>query len=97
MKYTIYPPRKWLGIIATTCIIVAICLPLEWLTHRTITWFPEKLDALLSAGITAGVAVLLYPLLLMVSRVYTRENADDLPPAVRKLLAKLGRLAGKRA
>lgn len=97
VSYVIYPPRKWLGIAATTVIIVAVCLPLEWLTHRIITWFPDKLDALLSAGITGGAAVLLYPLLLMASRVYTRENADDLPPAIRKILAKLGRLAGKRA
>lgn len=99
VEYEIYPPRKWLGIVATTCIIVAVCLPLEWLTHRTITWFPDKLDALVSAAVTGGVAVLLYPLLLMASRVYTRENAEDLPPAVRKLLAKLGRLIGlgKRA
>lgn len=97
VSYQIFPLRKWMGLLATTCIITAICVPLEWLTHHTITWFPEKLDALVSAAVTGGAAVILYPLLLMASRVYTRENADDLPPAVRKLLAKLGRLAGKRA
>ncbi|MNI94092.1 hypothetical protein D3C73_1521410 [compost metagenome] len=92
-----FPPRKWLGLAVTTVVIAALCIPLEWLTHDVVTWFPQKLNALVNAAVVGGVAVLLYPLLLMVTKVYTKQDTADLPAPIQKLLRKLGRMAGKGA
>lgn len=88
VPFAIFSSRQWLGLAAVTGIIIGICVPLERLAHHTITWFPHKLDALLQAALVGGAAVLLYPFLLMAAKVYTRQDAADLPAPVRKLLSR---------
>lgn len=91
VDFTIFPSRKWLGLGITTVVITALCIPLEWLTHDTVTWFPGKLNELINAAVVGGVAVLLYPVLLMATRVYTRKDTADLPAPIQKLIRKLSR------
>lgn len=92
VPFTIFPASKWVGLVVTTVVITAICVPLEWLTHDSITWFPYKVNQLVNAVIVGGVSVLLYPLLLMVTKVYTGKDVADLPAPIRKLIGKIGRL-----
>jgi stage V sporulation protein B len=95
VDYVMFPARKWLGLAVTTAVITGLCVPLEWLAHDMVTWFPQKLNALINAALVGGAAVLLYPLLLMATKVYTKQDTADLPAPVRKLLAKLGRLTNR--
>ncbi|WP_438446468.1 putative polysaccharide biosynthesis protein [Gorillibacterium sp. sgz5001074] len=91
VDYVMFTRRRWLGLGITTVVIVAVGLPLEWLTNEYVTWFPGKVNYFVNAAVVSGVCVLLYPVLLMATRVYTKADAADLPAPVRKVLAKLSR------
>lgn len=97
IEFTIFPKGKWAGLAVTTAIIVGLCLPLELLLHETVTWFPQKVNSLLNASLTGGVAIVLYPILLMVTKVYTKEDVAELPAPIRKLIGKAGRVLGRGA
>jgi stage V sporulation protein B len=91
VDYVLFTRRRWLGLGLTTVVIACIAIPLEWLTHDTVTWFPQKVNAFLNAGLVSGVAVALYPILLMLTRVYTKAEAVDLPAPIQRLLRKFKR------
>ncbi|MDF2926919.1 MAG: rane protein [Paenibacillaceae bacterium] len=95
VDYVMFTPRRWAGLAVTTAVIVAVCLPLERFTHDWVTWFPDKINQLLNAAVVGGLACVLYPLLLMATRVYTKQDAAELPAPIRKLLGKFGRLTGR--
>lgn len=91
VDFTMFTRRRWLGLLLTTAVILAVCIPLEMLAHGTVTWFQPKVNAFLNAALIGGLAVLLYPVLLTLTRVYTKAEAADLPAPVQKLLRKFRR------
>lgn len=92
--YVVFTRRRWTGLAVTTAVILLVCVPLEWITYSVVTWFPQKINALLNAAVVGGAAVVLYVLLLMVTKVYTKEHLADLPAPIRKLTGKFGKLGG---
>jgi len=96
VDYVVFSPRRWFGLGLTTIILCGAGIGLEQLTHQWIDWFHFFVNNMINAALVGGAVVGLYLVLLVVTRVYTREDAAELPAPLRRLLAKLGRLAGRR-
>ncbi|NQX68838.1 polysaccharide biosynthesis protein [Paenibacillus alba] len=92
VKFTILG-RRFIGLFVTILVIAVLGFAVEWLTHTYVqptSWYRlnEGINAVLVCGFTAA----LYPLLLMATRVVTKDDVKNFPAPVQKLIAKAGRI-----
>ncbi|CAM3424768.1 oligosaccharide flippase family protein [Marinicrinis lubricantis] len=81
--------KRWKGYILTTMLITAAGFGVEWLTHEWLHTGIRKLDYLLAGGITGGMTLLLYPVLLGMFRALTLEDIQMLPGKIRRRIEPL--------
>lgn len=94
VDFTVLSRRRWAGVAASTAVICAAGLSLEWLTHTYVAGIPFKVKEFLNSVVVCAVAAALYPLMLMVTRVVTKDDVAEMPAPLRKLIAKAGRALG---
>ncbi|OPH60368.1 hypothetical protein BC351_17885 [Paenibacillus ferrarius] len=92
VKFTILG-RRFIGLFVTILVMAVLGFAVEWLTHTYVqptSWYRlnEGINAVLVCGFTAA----LYPLLLMATRVVTKDDVKNFPAPVQKLIAKAGRI-----
>ncbi|NEW08462.1 polysaccharide biosynthesis protein [Paenibacillus sp. SYP-B3998] len=88
--------RRFIGLLCSVIVIIVLGLTVERLTHAYVhpfAWYRlnEGVNAVLVCGFTAA----LYPLMLMLTRVVTKEDVKNFPAPLQKLIAKAGRLLGR--
>jgi len=85
--------KKWVGLIISTLIIVIIGYGLEWLTHTYLHISSiDRLNEMVNAIIVCGVVLALYPLMLALTKVVTKDDVASFPAPLRKLINKFARL-----
>lgn len=88
--------RRFIGLLFSIVVIVILGLGAEWLTHTYVHptgWY--RLNEGINAALVCGFTAALYPLMLMVTRVITKDDVKNLPSPVQKLIGKLSRLIGR--
>jgi len=80
--------RRWLGLLATTVIIVAVGISLESALHSLGAWFTPRWNGLLHAAIIGCAAVAMYPVFMLTLGGIRPEDVRHFPAPVRKLLGK---------
>ncbi|RTE08833.1 putative polysaccharide biosynthesis protein [Paenibacillus whitsoniae] len=96
IKFTILGSR-FAGLAVTVAVIAAVGTAIEWLTHNYVAltpWF--RLNEAINSVIVCGIAVAMYPVMLMATRVVTKDDVSSFPAPVQKLIRKAGRLLGRR-
>jgi stage V sporulation protein B len=88
--------RRFIGLLLSAAVISILGLAAEWLTHNYVqpfAWYRlnEGINALLVCGFTTA----LYPLLLMVTRVITKDDIKNFPAPLQKIIAKASRMLGR--
>ncbi|MDF2723665.1 MAG: rane protein [Paenibacillus sp.] len=90
VDYTILG-KKWMGLAATTIVVVAVGFALELFTHKYVQPFGYRLSEMLNS-ILVGVAVfVLYGLMLVWTKVVTSEDAARLPAPLQKVIRRFKR------
>ncbi|NOU89923.1 oligosaccharide flippase family protein [Paenibacillus sp. LMG 31460] len=85
--------RRFIGLLFSIVVIVILGLGAEWLTHTYV--HPTSLYRLnegINAVLVCGFSAALYPLMLMVTRVVTKDDVKNFPSPVQKLIGKVSRL-----
>jgi stage V sporulation protein B len=85
--------RRFIGLLFSIVVIVILGLGAEWLTHTYV--HPTSLYRLnegINAVLVCGFSTALYPLMLMVTRVVTKDDVKNFPLPVQKLIGKVSRL-----
>ncbi len=96
IRYTILG-KRWAGLLSSTLIIVLAGFFLEKATHNYVHPFAiDRINEGINAAVVGSVVLALYPLLLMASRVVTKEDVKNLPAPLQKLIARAGRLIGRK-
>jgi stage V sporulation protein B len=88
--------NRWSGLFLSIAVIAAAGLGVEWLTHSYVHPFGNLINEGINSVLVSGVVLGLYPLMLMLTRVVTKEDVQSFPGPVQKLIAKAARLL-KRA
>ncbi|MDR6554057.1 polysaccharide biosynthesis protein [Paenibacillus qinlingensis] len=81
--------RRFGGLIVTILVIGVLGFAAEWLTHTYVLptpWF--RLNQGIQAVLICGFTVALYPVMLMLTRVVTKDDVKSFPSPVQKLIAK---------
>jgi stage V sporulation protein B len=84
--------NRWSGLLLSIAIIAAAGSGVEWLTHSYVHLFGNRIDEGIRAVLVSGVVLGLYPVLLILTRVVTKEDVQSFPRPVQKLIAKAARL-----
>ncbi|TXK77563.1 polysaccharide biosynthesis protein [Paenibacillus sp. N3.4] len=85
--------RRFIGLLVTVAVIAILGLAAEWLTHTYVHLFAwYRLNEAINAILVCAFTVALYPLLLMLTRVVTKEDVKNFPAPVQKLIGKAGRV-----
>ncbi|MBD0383449.1 putative polysaccharide biosynthesis protein [Paenibacillus sedimenti] len=89
--------RRFTGLLLSVAVIAILGLTAEWLTHNYVQPFQlyrlnEGINAILVCCFTAA----LYPIMLMATRVVTKDDVKNFPAPLQKIIAKAVRLT-KRA
>jgi len=87
--------KRWGGLLLTSAVMVLAGLFVEVLTHRYIDTGIARLTEGVNAVLVCGVTLGLYPLLLMATKVVTRDDVKSFPAPLQKLIAKAGRMLGR--
>ncbi|MCY9667861.1 polysaccharide biosynthesis protein [Paenibacillus alginolyticus] len=85
--------RRFIGLLLSIVVIVILGLGAEWLTHTYVhptPWY--RLNEGINAVLVCGFSAALYPLILMVTRVVTKDDVKNFPSPVQKLIGKVSRL-----
>lgn len=85
--------RRFIGLLFSIVVIVILGLGAEWLTHTYVhptSWY--RLNEGINAVLVCGFSAALYPLMLMVTRVVTKDDVKNFPSPVQKLIGKVSRL-----
>ncbi|MFD0696405.1 oligosaccharide flippase family protein [Paenibacillus sp. GCM10027628] len=85
--------RRFAGLLLSVVIIAIVGFAVEWATHSYVQPFKlyrlnEGINAILVCGCTAA----LYPLMLMLTCVVTKDDIKNFPAPLQKLIAKAERL-----
>ncbi|MDR6881581.1 polysaccharide biosynthesis protein [Bacillus sp. 3255] len=88
--------RRFAGLTVSIIVIAGLGIAVEWLTHTyvhptSLYRINEGINAILVCGFTAA----LYPLMLMLTRVVTKDDVKNFPAPVQKLINKGSRLIGR--
>jgi stage V sporulation protein B len=85
--------RRWTGLLLSVTIIAAVGIAAEWVTHHYLHPFSlSRINEGINAVLVCGIVGALYPLLLMMTRVITKEDVDSFPAPVKKLISKAARV-----
>ncbi|OCT16607.1 hypothetical protein A8709_07990 [Paenibacillus pectinilyticus] len=85
--------RRFGGLILTIIVIGALGFTAEWLTHTYVVptpWF--RLNQGIQAVLICGFTVALYPIMLMLTKVVTKDDVKNFPSPVQKLIGKVSRV-----
>lgn len=85
--------RRFGGLILTIIVIGVLGFAAEWLTHNYVVpspWF--RLNQGIQAVLICGLTVALYPLMLMITRVVTKDDVKNFPSPIQKIIGKASRL-----
>lgn len=85
--------RRFIGLLFSIVVIVILGLGAEWLTHTYVhptSWY--RLNEGINAVLVCGFSAALYPLMLMVTRVVSKDDVKNFPAPVQKLIGKVSRL-----
>ncbi|MDD9271296.1 oligosaccharide flippase family protein [Paenibacillus sp. GCM10023248] len=87
---------RFVGLAVSIIVIAGLGIAVEWLTHTyvhptSLYRINEGINAILVCGFTAA----LYPLMLMLTRVVTKDDVKNFPAPVQKLINKGSRLIGR--
>lgn len=85
--------RRFIGLLCSIVVIVILGLGAEWLTHTYVhptSWY--RLNEGINAVLVCGFSAALYPLMLVVTRVVTKDDVKNFPSPVQKLIGKVSRL-----
>jgi len=96
-SFRIIPSNRWVGFLATIAICAAAIWGLEWGMLGLLGGLPAKAGFFLASAVMGIAALGLYPVLLVLFKVITREEAQSYPKPVRKLLAPVFLLQKTRA
>jgi stage V sporulation protein B len=91
VTFSILGPR-WGGLLISVAVITAIGLSVEGVTHLYIHPFASRINEGINAVLVSVIVLALYPVLLMLTRVVTKEDVKNFPTPVQKMIAKAGRL-----
>jgi stage V sporulation protein B len=81
--------RRWLGVIATTIVLTAFGLALDWGAQQWLQPFASMTgNFALQALIVCSLVGVLYPVLLFATRAVTAEDVQSFPPRVQKLIQR---------
>jgi len=84
--------RQWAGLAVSVAVIAAVGFTLEQLTHRYVHLFAiDRLNEGVNAVIVCGAVAILYPVMLLLTKVVTREDAGSLPGPLKRLVARLSK------
>ncbi|NOU99718.1 putative polysaccharide biosynthesis protein [Paenibacillus planticolens] len=88
--------RRFVGLTISIVVIAGLGIAAEWLTHTyvqptSLYRINEGINAVLVCGFTAA----LYPLMLMLTRVVTKDDVKNFPAPIQKLIGKASRLIGR--
>ncbi|WP_442603321.1 putative polysaccharide biosynthesis protein [Paenibacillus sp. KN14-4R] len=94
VAFRMFTRSKWIGLIVSTLVICAVGIGLEQLTHTYIHLFSmDRLNEGLNACIVSAVVLAMYPLMLMLTKVVTKEDVRNLPGPIQKIIARVARMA----
>lgn len=93
VSFVVLGRRRWIGLMISILVIGGLGLGAEWLTHHYVQPFAlYRINNGIQAALVCGIVLMLYPLLLMATRVVTKEDVKSFPAPVQKLIGKVGRL-----
>jgi stage V sporulation protein B len=96
-SFIVIERRRWAGFLATIIVVSGVIWALQWGVLALLHGAPAKVGFFFSSAVM-GVAVMgLYPVLLVVLKVITPEEAASYPKPVRRLLGPVLRLGNKSA
>jgi len=88
--------RRLGGLLVSIIVIVVLGLLAEWLTHTCLHPFAQyRLNEGLNAILVCGFTAALYPIMLMLTRVVTKDDVSNFPRPLQKIIAKAGRLTSR--
>lgn len=95
-SFRIIARDRWVGFLGTVAICAAVIWGLEWGTLGLFGGLPDKVRFLLASAVMGLAAIALYPALLVLFKVITKDEAASYPKPIRKLLAPVFRLQPRR-
>lgn len=96
VRFHIFGFRRWAGLIAVTVIIAVAAWLLDGWLGQSLRWFDSRWDAFVQTILQAGIAGLLYPVLLFATRTIGLADLAHLPGPLRKLTGPILRRFGKK-
>ncbi|WP_040952917.1 putative polysaccharide biosynthesis protein [Gorillibacterium massiliense] len=93
--YRIFNRDLWLRLGVVIAVVSGIGFLLESLVHYLIH-IPYRIDFFLQSAIVCSAVALLYPLMLGVTRVVTKDDIRSYPASVQRLISKVSRMVGVR-
>ncbi|MCR8645296.1 polysaccharide biosynthesis protein [Paenibacillus sp. N1-5-1-14] len=93
VPFKVFSSRRWIGLIVSTIVICAVGFGLEYVTHTYLHPFGiDRLNEGLNASIVSIVVIAMYPLMLMLTKVVTKEDVRNLPGPIQKIIGKVSRI-----
>jgi O-antigen/teichoic acid export membrane protein len=90
VRFRVLGRRRWIGLTATTIIITAVGIALNWLVqHYAAPFGSPHGDAFLQAVILCLITGGLYPLLLFMTRTLNLSDLQHMPGPIRKFLGRI--------
>lgn len=95
IDFQIFTRKRWTRLLLTCVAIGGIGVLLEQTLHAVMSGIPFYLNYFLQSCIIGVYVLVLYPLLLGLTRVVTGEDLKTYPASIQKLVRKVGRLIGR--
>lgn len=92
VPFRVMSGQRWGGLAASSAILLVVGFAVERLCYALLAGLPAKLLYLLDGGITGMIVLSLYPVLMMVCKVVTKDDVAGFPAPLRKLIGRVGRL-----
>jgi stage V sporulation protein B len=85
--------RRFGRLIASVAVIVVLGFLFEWLTHSYVNPFEMyRINQGINSVLVCTFVIVLYPLMLMATKVVTKEDVKSFPAPLQKLIAKVSRI-----
>lgn len=92
--FRIFTRGRWTRLYFTTAVVALAGFLVAWGSGKLIAGIPYRIDFFLQSCLVGGTVCLLYPVMLGVTKVVTKEDLATYPASVQRLVAKAGRLIG---